>query len=285
MDADALRTDALRRELPAAAAYLDVDLTDSVGLMNLAAVAITQLAWRNGPVELWHRAWPSRISDAEMMRANAATTRDVRGHLSDDVVARFTDALEPIRDTLTDPDRRLPDGRTVRMVAADPDDLQMYTDQVRAFSGRCATLVERLGSCHVVGALACYAAAACWKWWLAPGWPSIADTIITNLRRQPISKRSTTSHPTRPGEPNLKRLREKLLAGPDRLTALEARSSLLASQSARLPQDHGLSPRSWRLLPPAVLDLVIHLESPVESFRHRLDQTSPIPAIRARTSR
>jgi hypothetical protein len=50
--ANALWAEALHRELPATAAYLGIDITVGVGLTNLTAVAITQLAWRNGPVEL-----------------------------------------------------------------------------------------------------------------------------------------------------------------------------------------------------------------------------------------
>jgi len=52
MGAKALWAEVLRRELPATAAYLGIDITVGVRLTNLTAVAITQLAWRNGPVEL-----------------------------------------------------------------------------------------------------------------------------------------------------------------------------------------------------------------------------------------
>src|SRR3954453_10902814 len=49
--------------------------------MDLVAVAMTRLAWRDGPVEEWHST--GRISNSEMMRANAATTRVFRKMLND----------------------------------------------------------------------------------------------------------------------------------------------------------------------------------------------------------
>jgi hypothetical protein len=41
-------------------------------MMDLAAVAMVRLAWRDGPVEDWHKE--GHICNSEMMRANAATT-------------------------------------------------------------------------------------------------------------------------------------------------------------------------------------------------------------------
>lgn len=279
-------TDALRQEVPAAARYLGVDIANPLQLANLAAVAITQLAWRNGPVELWHSASPSRISDTEMMRANAATTRVVRGHLPNDVVARLatrpTDILGAVRDALTDPGRRLPDGRTVSELASGAEAFEMYTEQVRAFFDRCGKLVDRLGSHGVVGALACYAAAACWKWWLTPGWPSMVDKIMNLLEGQPADQTASlgrlaglATHP-RNGL-DLTPIRQLLVTGPDQLSAEEARYCRVASLGARLPQDHGLSPRSRRLLPPAHRHLVSYLEFPTETFRKRLERQGRIP--------
>jgi hypothetical protein len=285
MDADVLRAEALRRELPATAAYLGIDITSGAGMADLTAVAIAQLAWRNGPVELWHRATPSRVADAEMMRANAATTRVVRGHLPDDVLARLPEVLPAVGDALADPDRCLPDGRTVRLLAAEAADFHLYADQVQAFFDRCGKLVERLGSFEVVGALACYAAAVCWNWWLAPGWPSIAGKIMDCLKGYPADQSSTAAGPLPSSELSLMGLHEKLLAGPDRLSTLEARYCRLASLGVRLPQDHGLSPRSRRVLPPAQRSLVGYLEFPTENFRRRLDQLYPSPFLWARQER
>jgi len=279
MDPNGLRTEVLRRELPATAAYLGIDISaGAAGLADLTAVAIAQLAWRNGPVELWHRASPSRISDAEMMRANAATTRVVREHLPINVVAGFADVLGPLCAVLVEPGRRLPDGRTVWDLAAGTDDFRMYTAQVRAFFDRCLNLVERLGAYDVVGALACHAAAACWKWWLAPGWPSIVDAIMNSIQGR--GQALLVACPTMPGELNPTRVRQTLYAGPDRLSVREARyCCCLASRVGQLPQAHGLSPRSRRLLAPVHRDLMSHLVSPVESFRQRQDQLSPISVL------
>jgi hypothetical protein len=57
---------------------LGFDPNDPSQLTDLAAVAITRLAWRDGPVEDWHAVPDRRISDGEMMRATVATTRFVR---------------------------------------------------------------------------------------------------------------------------------------------------------------------------------------------------------------
>jgi hypothetical protein len=50
-------------------------------VVDLVALGITWAAWRQGPVEDWHVA--GRIGQVDMMRANAATTRVIRGVLAD----------------------------------------------------------------------------------------------------------------------------------------------------------------------------------------------------------
>jgi hypothetical protein len=103
-------------------ADLGVDPHDKVVIADLAAVGIVLLAWRNGPVEDWHAVPLNRISDAEMMRASIATTRLVREVIVRE--ARAEDAGEGV-DAFTirliarvdrvlgDPDRRVPDGRSL----------------------------------------------------------------------------------------------------------------------------------------------------------------------------
>jgi hypothetical protein len=102
----------------------------------------------------------------------------------------------------------------------------------------------------VVGVLACYAAAAVWKWWLAPGWPSIVTKIVDFLDGRPASQIESLARRVIRlfSGLDLTRLRHRLIAGPDQLSAQEARYCLVASVGAHLPQVHGLSPRSRRLL-------------------------------------
>jgi hypothetical protein len=255
------------RELSAIAGYLTVDVGNARQLADLAAVAVTRLAWRDGVVEAWHRASPTRIVDHEMMRANAATTRLVRRQLADaagGTAERIARAFGAVGPRLADPGRRLPDGRTVGELAPDAQGLEVYGGQVRGFVVRLGRLVERLGPEVVVGALACYAAAACWQWWLAPGWPSMVEMIMRNLEGgccysfQPV--RCSAGSILIPGELDLSEVRRRLVAGPDRLSATEARYCLLGSHSSRLPQDHGLSPRSRRMLPPTQQHMIKYLD-------------------------
>jgi hypothetical protein len=62
----------------AAAGRVGLALDDERQVLDLAAVAIARLAWRDSPVEDWHAAPANRIGDADLMRANVAVTRDVR---------------------------------------------------------------------------------------------------------------------------------------------------------------------------------------------------------------
>jgi hypothetical protein len=255
------------RELSAIAGYLAVDVGDARQMADLAAVAVTRLVWRDGVVEEWHRASPTRIVDHEVMRANAATTRLVRGQLADaagGTAERVAMAFGAVCPRLVDPGRRLPDGRTVGELAPDARGLGVYGDQVRGFFVRLGRLVDCLGPEVVVGAMACYAAAVCWQWWLAPGWPSMVDMIMRNLEGGCSYSFQSVSCSVRsiliPGELDLSGVRRRLVAGPDRLSATEARYCLLGSHSSRLPQDHGLSPRSRRMLPPTQQHMIRYLD-------------------------
>jgi hypothetical protein len=58
-----------------AARQVGVNPQDRAEVLDLAAVAITRLTWRDSQVEDRHADPDSRISDPELMRANAATTR------------------------------------------------------------------------------------------------------------------------------------------------------------------------------------------------------------------
>lgn len=100
-------------------------------LADLIAVGVARTAWRDGPVEDWHAGPDSRISDAEMMRSNAAMTRLVRDVLRTWLPPAWWDwdAHEGLRTgavmswsmisrELTQRGLILPDGRTLGELAA-----------------------------------------------------------------------------------------------------------------------------------------------------------------------
>ena len=95
----------------------------------MAAIAINPLAWRDSPVEDWHAAPACRISDADLIRTNAAVTRGVRGLLTATPTGErhrldgeasgddFGGPAAAVSGALTDPGRLLPDGRRLHRLA------------------------------------------------------------------------------------------------------------------------------------------------------------------------
>ncbi|WP_131770453.1 hypothetical protein [Candidatus Protofrankia californiensis] len=86
--------------------HLGVDPDNNAALIDLAAVTVTRMAWRDGPVEDWHAGPESQLGDAEMMRANAATTPGARpsGHVvRQDSWHRGLLALSPRRSVMSRP--------------------------------------------------------------------------------------------------------------------------------------------------------------------------------------
>jgi hypothetical protein len=73
------------------------ELRTEVAVFDLAAVAIARLAWRDSPLENWHAAADSRISDAELMRATVNVTRRVRGLLDVGSIVRPAGTPGPAR--------------------------------------------------------------------------------------------------------------------------------------------------------------------------------------------
>lgn len=62
---------------------LGLPVADLGSLLGLAAVGLTLKVWRNSPLEDAHADPNSPLTDAEMMRTNAATTRLVRETLTE----------------------------------------------------------------------------------------------------------------------------------------------------------------------------------------------------------
>jgi hypothetical protein len=94
----------LGREAVAATSNLEFDpatiralLREEVGIdpdaaavvLDLAAIGITNGAWRNSPLEEWHGE--GRIHDGGMLRTNVATTKLVREVLDDHLGEFFDD--------------------------------------------------------------------------------------------------------------------------------------------------------------------------------------------------
>lgn len=260
--------------LAAAAARLGFNISDGPRVLDLAAVAITRLAWRDSPVEDWHAVPHSRISDAELMRANVAVTRVVRSLLTDDLIGdgrqlgcdrapgnHWRDVLTAVTARLTDPGRRLPDGRSLRELAPDAAQFSSYTDHVAHLTGRWAQLSDRLGSGTVVALLACTGAVACPRWWLAPGWPYLVDEFVARLgdpRRwgSPTMTAYVRTLSPPPDASDLAALHQSLLTGPDRLCTAAVRFCLRAGLGNLLPSDYGRPPRQRHALPAGYRALV-----------------------------
>jgi hypothetical protein len=144
------------------------------------------LAWRDSPVEDWHAVPHRRIMNSEMMRANAATTRQVRDLLDRQLLVAATSGARPRVDDMfaavyravADPNRRLPDGRTVAELAPDPSQFAAFDKHVCTYCARWTTVALEYGLPKTLVLLACYAARYCWRWWLAPRWPRVVDELF-----------------------------------------------------------------------------------------------------------
>ena len=215
------------------ATELGVDLDNRGTVLDLAAVVVTRLAWRDGPVEGWQRGSNSRISGGEMMRASAATTRLVRALLDAQVPAlpwpagtEFADrpgvVFLAIGEALADPDRRLPDGRRMADVAPNRRQLDMYCRQARGLCRRWADMADGVGLHTALLLLACWAAATCRHWWLAPDWPQLVDRFVGQLDDPRCAAGDPRALDCERPLPDRGQLRRQLLDGPDRLSSQAA---------------------------------------------------------------
>ncbi|WP_326557129.1 hypothetical protein [Micromonospora sp. NBC_01796] len=243
-----------------ACAQLDFDPDDDERVNALAAIAVTRMAWRDGPVEDWHSVRFRRIADGDMMRANAAATRLVRSVLVDHSRAQG-DLFSQVSQVLTDPDRVLPDGRRLLDLAPNKQELSKYQAHVEACCKGWTDTVARNGAADVLTLLACRGSTFNWRWWLANGWPQVVRTFIQRIddpalwqnAREMDNRRRIGDPPDGLTSTDLSRL---LLTGPDHLSAAAATYCLRAGLSALLPQDCGLPPVQRHLLPPDYLRLV-----------------------------
>jgi hypothetical protein len=237
--------------LEGAARQLAVDTNDPNQLADLTAVAIAVLAWRESPVEDWHAVPLERISNPDMMRGNAATTRLVRDHLREPLHAalsshtRVADLLASACVLIADLDRRLPDGRAVRDLGSHNRDLVLFGDHVQTVAERCTVVAREVGGLQVVSLLACFAAAYAWRWWLTPTWPRRVEEfmrriedpgrwrdtdMVRHVERVIVHGRHAVDH---------ERLRPALLAGPDQLDALGAEYCIMPDFAESFPSTVG----------------------------------------------
>jgi hypothetical protein len=175
-----------------------VDPNDAGVILNLAAIGITNGAWRNSQVEDWHG--DGRIYDGGMLRTNVATTKLVRGVVDDYLGEVFDDegnilfTTEDLADLegdlsdelfldiferLSDPERVLPDGRTLRRLAG--KDLDGLVDHMDKALGAIATSVERHGLDFALQRAAAHGGLACSRWWGTPWWPDIVGEFLARL--------------------------------------------------------------------------------------------------------
>ncbi len=238
--------------LDEAAAWLGIERSNGSQIKDLAAVAMTRLAWRDGPVEDWHSVRHGRIGNAEMMRANAATTRVVRAAL--DQVNEPGDTFRHVFGVLADPDRRLPDGRRLAELAPTPAELARYQAHAAAYCARWEEAATKAGLGEILALLACRGATFNWHWWLSTGWSGLVDEFVLRLDDPKrwhcaweVSNRRKLGHP--PGGSTSEGLRLLLLAGPDQMDAATAQFCLRAGLSALLPHHCGLPPVRRHLLP------------------------------------
>ncbi|WP_322770279.1 hypothetical protein [Frankia sp. Cr1] len=210
--------------------HVGVDPDDSGALIDLAAVAVARLAWRDGPVEDWHAGRDSRPDDAEMMRANAAITRLARDLMTTHLPGLSPGGQETVRGespgevfaaiagALTAPDLRLPDGRSLSDVAPDRASLKRYRRTVRTWCARWATITNKIGPQAVLLFLASWTLTTCRHWWLGPDWPAIVERFLQHLNDTEPGDDLPSS---KDGDALADRavLRSQLLAGPDQLSA------------------------------------------------------------------
>ncbi|MGH8908817.1 MAG: hypothetical protein ACRD0K_20565 [Egibacteraceae bacterium] len=159
-----------------------IDPDDAATVLDLAAIGITNGAWRNGPVEDWHAQ--GRIRDGGMLRANVATTKLVHAvletRLGGVLDTAFSDELFlAVFEALADPDRVLPDGRTLCELAG--EDLDELVEHMDGALGAIAISAERRGVPFALLRAAAHGGLACSRWWGTPWWPAIVAAFIARL--------------------------------------------------------------------------------------------------------
>jgi hypothetical protein len=196
--------------------HASVDPADPDALLWATAVGVTNVLWRNSPLEDWHAGPHSLISDGEMMRANAATVRMIRQRLA----MAGTD-WSGLADAVTDAGRVLPDGRTLRQLAG------RRLPALRRHAVRHAEVYARMQDADGARAALMLAAAQGVfhgsRWHGMPRWPNVVQAFcraVDNPADPHWQVRPLAEHRPRPAcITDTAELRRLLLAGPDRMDA------------------------------------------------------------------
>lgn len=177
------------------AGQVGVDPDQLRAILELAALGLVNVAWRNTAVENWHAA--GRIHDGDMLRINSHSSWRVRQILSRwrsqmgipaDALTGSLDSIDfgdfrwlagRIYQWIVSPHRRLPTGVLLGDVAAgDLADLETDADQALSafvYQG------EDRGIGFTFRRAAAHGGLACRHWWSHPGWPGLVDRFLRAL--------------------------------------------------------------------------------------------------------
>lgn len=223
--------------LRARAADLGIDPFDRAAVADLAAVGATLIAWRNGPAEEWHQQRSWLVSNPELMRTNAATTRAVRKVLGTHLPAArwlsegsMEDGARMFGDLaslFSDARRRLPGGQTVGEWDHDRSGLEDLHAHVKAAVRRWLVLTAEYELGPVILMLACAVGYDRPRWWLTPWWPAYVDEFLRRIDKPGLWSDAvicTAVARLRPPPEVADRevLRQLLLSGTDQLSAASA---------------------------------------------------------------
>ncbi len=210
---------------------------DMPTLLRYAPLGLTHLCWRNSVLEDWHAGPDSRIGDADMMRANVATTRlfhqalwaafgeqiadaDLmcRANMTDDDIAELESAFRDALEDAFTADRMLPHGATVGEVGGDEVD-ELYEHAAVQLESLLEQ-ADRHGAAVVLMWLALRARLSCAGWWGSPRWPLIVDAFLARLADPDDEWWARNGQSELPAEvADGDRLRYLLLTSPDQLSS------------------------------------------------------------------
>lgn len=218
-------------------AELGVEVDTADALLWAAAVGTTLALWRNTVIENWHAGPDSRLTDGEMMRASVASTRLIRERL-----ALTSSDFKAIGAALTARDRVMPDGRTLLEVAPTGRHLDVLRSDVAKAAARLAEEQDRRDPRRVLVTLAVRTAFGGLHLFGMPRWPGIVAAFCRAVDDpHDVHCGAALRHPDlrarRPADiADTSRLRELLLAGPDRLSAPGAAWCVAAGIGYATPQ-------------------------------------------------
>lgn len=222
-----------------------VDPDDREVMLDMVAVAMTAMAWRNTVMEDWHAE--GRLADHEMMRANAQTTRIARQALTECGVAhgqwtsaaaaaRFRRAVTQFFRKGFGADRILPDGRTLSSLGQ--EELPALRDHAERWLLGKSELTDQHGLSTTVLLFAIIALSTNSHWWLMPTWPAHVNAFRAKLADPADQHWKVSPHPGPVPAPVDTRdeLARLLLSGPDLLPAEVADYCIRASIGYVVPE-------------------------------------------------